>query len=126
MSIMMNNKQLGNSFEKRLCTLLNAQRYWVHFLTPDHRGAQPFDIIAVKNEMAVAIECKTLSKTHKYFNVSRLEDNQILAFEKWLSCGNTKAYVAVEYDDLIYMIKYVDLKEKRKIKMEDLEYGISL
>ena len=50
----MNNKIIGTAFEKEMCELLANRGYWVHFITPDNRGAQPFDIIAVKDGKAFA------------------------------------------------------------------------
>ena len=39
----MNNKKLGTEFEREAVTLLSQKGYWVHFITPDSRGSQPFD-----------------------------------------------------------------------------------
>lgn len=113
----MNNKRLGNSFELEVCTIMSNLGYWVHFLSPDPRGAQPFDIIAVKNGKARAIECKTLSEDKHYFPIDRLEDNQILAFEKWMQCGNDAPMVAVKWGTRIRLIDYRRLKELGKIDM---------
>jgi Holliday junction resolvase len=88
----------------------------VHFISPDRRGAQPFDIIAVKDDLAWAIDCKTC-KDH-IFRLSRLEDNQVNAFEKWLSCGNRLAYLAVLHDEKIYMVMYYDLKEEGQCDLD--------
>lgn len=112
----MNNKQLGTDFEKSMVDLLAKQGYWVHFLSPDNRGAQPFDIIAVKDCFAVAIDCKT-SKDH-IFRLGRLEENQIMAFEKWLKCGNTTPFLAVMYNDGIYMIPYERLKKEGSVDLD--------
>ena len=38
----MNNKKKGTAFEKEMCDLLAIKGYWVHFIAPDARGAQPF------------------------------------------------------------------------------------
>ena len=54
----MNNKKIGSDFEKEVCKMLQDMGYWVHFITPDMRGAQPFDIIAAKNNRPYAIDCK--------------------------------------------------------------------
>lgn len=112
----MNNKKLGSAFEKEVCELLAAKGYWVHFIVPDVRGAQPFDIIAVKNGEAYAIDCKTCAA--KSFNISRLEDNQVMAFEKWLRCGNLSPLVYVKHDGRIMAIKYTDLKKVKSIKLK--------
>lgn len=117
----MNNKKRGTEFEKAFCKLLSDDGYWVHFMTPDNRGAQPFDIIAVKDGDAFAIDCKTCVKP--YIEISRLEDNQILAFEKWRACGNNHPLVAVFHEEKVYVVDYVDLKQKGKIKLDtEVEY----
>ena len=115
----MNNKQLGTDFERRMCVNFALDGYWVHFLTPDARGAQPFDIIAVKNGRAYAIECKTLSPRVKSFNISRLEDNQIMAFERWIACGNAEPMILVEWGKVVVLIGYEELKRKKKIDMQE-------
>lgn len=112
----MNNKKLGTAFEKEVCDLLAKSGWWVHFIAPDTRGAQPFDIIAVRNGKAVAIDCKTC--VAKWFNISRLEDNQVMAFERWIACGNEDPKIAVKHNEQITWIQYSELKERRKINLE--------
>lgn len=112
----MNNKKIGTAFEQEVCCLLAKSGWWVHFIAPDARGAQPFDIIAVKGGKAIAIDCKTC--VAKWFNISRLEDNQIMAFEKWISCGNEDPIIAVKHNEQIFWIKYSELKKGGKINLE--------
>ena len=109
----MNNKVLGTQFERKICEFISKMGYWVHFLSPDNRGAQPFDIIAVKNGRAVVGDCKTSSR--KLFSISRLEDNQIMAFEKWAACGNEDPILFVLYDGVTYFIPYSDLKKHGQV-----------
>ena len=111
----MNNKRIGTAFEQELCKILADKGYWVHFMAPDIRGAQPFDIIAVRNGNAFAIDCKTCSA--ETFNISRLEDNQITAFERWLKCGNSIPMIAVKHNNKIIFIDYIELKNKRSVKL---------
>lgn len=111
----MNNKKLGTAFEREVVDILAGSGWWVHFITPDARGAQPFDIIAVKAGQAMAIDCKTCAADR--FTISRLEDNQIMAFEKWLSCGNEMPVILVKHDGRIYWIRYKHLKEQKSIKL---------
>lgn len=113
----MNNKALGMQFEKRICELFAKNGYWVHFISPDNRGAQPFDIIAVKNGYAIVGDCKT--SAYKVFPMSRLEDNQIMAFEKWMACGNTTPYIIIQYRDDVYFVPYTTLKIKNKIDITE-------
>lgn len=112
----MNNKRLGNAFEKFVVRKFSEDGFWVHFISPDERGAQPFDIIAVKSGNAVAIDCKTSAK--RIFPFSRLENNQVLAFEKWLSCGNSMPMIAVEYKDKCLFVPYDILKDRGRIDLE--------
>ena len=115
----MNNKKLGTAFERRVCEMLKESGYWVHFITPDSRGAQPFDIIVVKHGIAAAIECKTLDVSERYFSINRIEENQRMAFDKWLACGNTEPLIYVEYGDKIKNFLWSKLKEKGRIDMRD-------
>lgn len=118
----MNNKQLGTGFENEFCELMAADGYWVHFISPDNRGAQPFDVIAAKNGRVFAIDCKTC--VAKSFSINRLEENQIRSFERWLKCGNEDPWVAVKHKDEVYLLKYVDLRAfgTLDIKKEGIKY----
>ena len=113
----MNNKKIGTDFEHEVCEMFARKGYWVHFIVPDARGAQPFDIIAVKDGNAVAIDCKTC--VADTFNISRLEDNQKMAFEKWLKCGNSMPMVIVKHKNKLYVLPYDELKFRKSIKLED-------
>lgn len=113
----MNNKKWGTQWEKEFCNLLAAQGFWVHFIQPDNRGAQPFDVIAVKAGEAYAYDCKTCADN--WFSIDRLEDNQVMAFEKWLRCGNTNPNIAVLHNDKIYLISYAHLKSFGRIRLND-------
>lgn len=115
---MVNNKKLGTEFERKVVKQLSESGYWTHFLTPNETGAQPFDIIAVKNGTAYAVECKTLSDKRNVFNVERLEENQIMAFEHWLKCGNTMPYIAIWHRGRIVFVPYADLKKEGKIHVD--------
>lgn len=117
----MNNKRLGTAFEQKVCRLLADDGWWVHFIEPKQSGAQPFDIIAVRHGRAVAIDCKTCASAR--FSIERLEDNQILAFEKWMACGNAEPYIIVEHADDVYIIPYKYLRENKSIKLEDLQWA---
>lgn len=117
----MDNKRLGNAFEKEVCDILARNGYWVHFLVPDARGAQPFDIISAKDNIAYAIECKTLTESRKSFSIDRLEDNQMLAFERWMLCGNSSPVIAIKYENDIYVVDYTDIKKTKTIKINECD-----
>lgn len=116
----MNNKKHGMAFEKKVLKKISETGAWVHFLSPDERGAQPFDIIAVKDGIALAAECKTQDSKSRYFSISRLEDNQIMAFEKWLMCGNPEPIIFVEYKGEVKTIEYNLLKREGKVDLDAL------
>lgn len=115
----MNNKRLGTEFEREVVTLLSKQGYWVHFITPDSKGSQPFDIIASKDDRPIVADCKTSSK--KWFSISRLEENQIMAFELWFNKGNRCAFVFIKYNDKIYQIPFRMIEGLRRINLEECE-----
>lgn len=116
--MIMNNKKTGSDFEKELCSFLSAKGCWVHFLNPDAAGAQPFDVIAVKNNAAYAIDCKTCAA--ETFSLSRLESNQIMAFEKWLRCGSASPLIAIKHNDDIYCVAYSELRVKGYVRIATL------
>lgn len=115
----MNNKQLGTEFEREVVGKLSREGYWAHFISPDNRGAQPFDIIAVKDGVAIVGDCKTCKA--KSFSVTRLEDNQIMAFQKWESCGNRfpTPLIFVKHDEKIYIIPWNVVYQEGRVKISD-------
>ena len=115
----MNNKRLGTEFEREVVTLLSQMGYWVHFITPNKYGSQPFDIIASKDDKPLVADCKTSEK--KWFSISRLEENQIMEFDLWFKTGNKKAYVIIKYNDKIYQIPYLMIKGIGKINLDNCE-----
>ena len=70
----MNNKKIGTQFEQEFCNLLAQHGYWVHFITPDRTGSQPFDVIAVRDGKA---PFKDLVSIYKYtlYIITRLSGN---------------------------------------------------
>ncbi len=112
----MNNKKLGTAFEREAVKRLSEKGYWVHFITPSSNGSQPFDIIASKDDKPFVADCKTSAT--KYFNFSRLEENQVMAFDLWLARGNNGAFVLIKYAGGIYKIPYRMLKGLKKINLE--------
>ena len=114
----MNNKKIGSNFEKELARILASKGYWVTLLTPkNHIGSQPADLIAIKNNKPYLIDCKTCNTY--LFPISRIEQNQWNASKKYFECGNICYFIAVKYQNEIYIIpidtvdkteKYIDLR----------------
>lgn len=116
---MANNKQIGAKFEQEFVEILAKKGFWAHFLAPSPTGAQPFDVIAMIDGSALCFDCKTSVKP--IFSLSRLEDNQILAFEKWLKCGGQEPMIAVKYDNKVYLVSYTQLKLEGSVDLRKLE-----
>lgn len=119
----MNNKSLGSKFEKDFAEYLSNKKYWVHFIEgAAHTGAQPCDIIAIKRDCVELYDCKTLNNKNGLFPLSRIEENQRLAFQRIRECQNTKSTFAlailwnddiyfIDFDNIDFNKKSIDLKE---------------
>lgn len=113
----MNNKKLGTEFEEEFCKMLFDCGFWVHFMAPSRTGSQPCDVIACKNDIPMLFDCKTCKDDT--FRISRLEDNQIMAFESFSKKGNRYRFVAVLHSENVYILEYEELKKLQKIKLND-------
>lgn len=119
----MNNKVLGSNFEKDFANFLASKNYWVHFIEgAAHTGSQPCDIIAIKRDFPELYDCKTLNNKNGLFPISRIEENQRLAYERVRECRNPETIFSlailwnnnlyyVDFDDIDFNKKSIDLKE---------------
>ena len=119
----MNNKSLGSKFEKDFAEYLSIKGCWVHFIEgAAHTGAQPCDIIAIKNDRVQLYDCKTLNNKNGIFPLSRVEENQRLAFQRFRECWNEISTFAlailwnndlyfIDFDNIDFFQKSIDLKE---------------
>ena len=123
------NKKIGNEFEQEICEILADAGYWVHNFA-NRKNGQPADIIAVKNRMAFLIDAKVC--TYEVFPFRRIEDNQQLAMDIWIECGNIEPYFALKARNEIYMVSYAIIKDlirygKKQLNFEDMnKYGTRL
>ena len=116
------NKKLGNDFEHELSEILYDAGYWVHLLNQNKNG-QPADIIAVKNGGAYLIDAKVCS--YEVFPFRRIEDNQQLAMDMWIDCGNIEPYFALKCRNEVYMVGYTTIKDlmrngKKQLNLDDM------
>lgn len=111
----MNNKKLGNSFEKELALDLFKKGFWVHPVAPNAAGQQPADIIAIKDGRAYLIDAKVCSG--KYFPFRRIEEDQRCAMEMWRDRGNGSGVFAfkIESTGEVYMITYYRLRQREML-----------
>ena len=127
----MSNRSSGVKFEYELCQLLSEHGWWSHDMTQNQTG-QPADVIAVKNDIAVLIDCKICKRN--YFSLSRVEPNQEAAMKHWGECGNLYCFFALKLSDgSIYMIPdamvwfYMDDEKKTIINEDDItDYGMDI
>lgn len=115
--MVVSNKELGNNFEKLFLQELGKLGFWAHFIEPNKQGAQPFDIIAVKNGEAYAFDCKTCIRS--VFGIKRLEINQMMSFNKIINHGCHHAYLAVLHDNRVHIVKYEDLVRYGSVELNE-------
>ena len=102
----------GTQFEREFCRELFQSGFWALNIPRDTCGAQPFDVIAVKGSKVVAVDCKVCGRNR--FPLSRVEDNQWLAF-RILSerCSRADVGIVCWCDGAIYYIPYHHLVSAR-------------
>lgn len=111
----MNNKVLGNKFEEDFAQFLSEKGYWVApFPGKAFTNSQPADLIACKNNVPYLIDCKTLSNKNGLFALTRVEQNQRLAYKRFRECGNFLYTLAILWNNDIYMIPLYSVNFKNK------------
>lgn len=102
----MSNKKDGSAFEREFAEKLSAKGYWVHLLR-DNQNGQPFDLIAARDGVAFAFDCKECISGK--FPLSRIEENQKTAMRLWMECGNNEPMFALQFPLLgTRLLKYKD------------------
>lgn len=89
------NRTNGGRFEQEFAEFLDKHGFWCHVLQQNKSG-QPADIIAVKENYHCLIDCKEV-RTNKGFVLSRAEENQRLAMQKFQTRGQNVGWFAVKY-----------------------------
>lgn len=109
------NKRLGNIFENDFAKYLSSIGYWVApFPGKSHTNSQPCDIVACKNNKTFLIDCKVLSNKTGRFPLSRVEENQRLAYIRYKKCGNKNFNLAIIWNNDVYIIPFdtIDFADK--------------
>lgn len=117
----MSNKSEGNLLERAVCIYLKSRGWWCHNFTQNASG-QPMDIIAVKNGRAYLIDCKNC--TGKYFETSRIEDNQRLAIKAFKKAGNNEGFFLLANPHNVhrwYLFTLATLDEYKRLSMDEIE-----
>lgn len=119
-----NNKKLGSKFEKDFMNFLGNKGYWVSFFEPKADGSQPCDIIAIRRDIAYLFDCKTLANKNGLFPISRIEENQRLAFQRLRKCRNheTDFSLVILWNNNIYMVDFDDINfEDKSIDLKKMQ-----
>lgn len=102
---MSSNIKIGSKFEREFCELLATKGFWVHRMAQNNAGQQPADVLAVYHGTAYLIDCKVCSDDR--FPFSRMEDNQRMAMDKWISCqGSMPKFALKDSKGRIWMLDY--------------------
>ena len=118
------NSTNGHKFEAELCEKLAEKGFWAHNFASRSEG-QPADIIAVKNNTAILIDCKVCENDE--FPFSRIEPNQDTAMTLFEQCGNLMTFFALKLSNgAIYMISYTTIKTLRNIWKKLKKYHIEV
>lgn len=125
----MSNKSTGTAFEREFAQIFADRGFWVHCLR-DNANGQPFDLVAVRNNIAYAFDCKECRGN--VFRLSRLEENQDNAMALWAETGNQFSFFAIRFGEKTYLVPHrmlVILKEHRTKQLKETDaakYGQEL
>ena len=120
----MNNKKLGNTFERELCELLARNGFWAYNF-PNKTAGQPADIIASRNGHPCLIDAKEC--TNDIFDTARVEENQKNSMMLWDYTGNGEGYFALRLSNgSVYMVHsdamMLAQHQKRTLNSNDIAF----
>lgn len=98
-------------FERLCANKLYDNSYWALNIPKNSAGAQPFDLIAMKDTKICAYDCKVISSNIASFPFSRIEYNQRSSFEEI-----TLKVITEEVGLLIYFMEEIYFVSWDKIK----------
>lgn len=120
----MNNKKIGEDFEKELLEILKVNGFWATKLKEKETGG-PFDIVATKNNKFISIEAKNINKKTT-FTKERIEPNQISAYKRLLEV-NSSSYsffaFKTEFGTFLLHSEEVICNDKKSI---DVTTGVTI
>lgn len=121
----MSNKSNGTAFEQEFANEIFSRGFWAHVFAPNRNG-QPFDVIAVNDRGALAVDCKDCQTG--VFDLTRIEENQHTSMKLWKNRTGRDAAFALRFsEDEIWMVKYSEamswkLFGKKSINKENVKF----
>lgn len=99
-------------FEIETCNIFFENGFWALRIPKDERGAQPFDVLAIRGSEIYAFDCKVCSTPR--LQLTRAEDNQLASMS--LLKRRTTAYTGflAWHEGEIYLIPFRDVEEAIK------------
>lgn len=95
--------------------LLAKKGYWAApFPGKENTNSQPADLTACKNNEPILFDCKTLASKNGLFPLNRVEQNQRMAYKRFKECGNKYYYLAILWNNNIYLVNLDDIDFKEK------------
>lgn len=116
----MSNKSNGTAFEREFAERLSDEGFWVHRMQ-DNQNGQPFDVIAAKDGVTYAFDCKDCQGS--MFVLSRIEENQHNAMALWAETGNKPGLFAIRMDGAVFLIPHKMLNVMQKQGVKSMRFG---
>lgn len=101
----------GPEFEKYFCEWAKRFGWWALCIPRSQTGSQPFDIIAVRDNSILAVDCKVISSNSRVFPLNRIEDNQWLAFWSLRKRSESAIIGVVVWHDLTRHMCFITYEE---------------
>lgn len=113
------NKKIGNNWEEECLEILGKNGFFATKLQEKSMGA-PFDLIATKNNIFFAIECKELEKNSKFY-FSRIESNQKTSYRRLLEVKSENYFFFFKSPDgkFLFDAKDIILSKKKSIDVKN-------
>lgn len=110
----------GAEFERYVVDLFQKNGFWALRIPKNERGAQPFDILAIRGNEVYAVDCKVCQR--KSFPLSRIEDNQWMAMDVMTWKTNAKIGFVVYHEGKLFFIPYKEtaFSSVASIALDDL------
>ena len=111
----------SRQFEKWVATQLGKEGWWALHVAPGADGSQPADIVAVRDQIGMLIDCKMLKDKNGRFPTSRIEENQKLACQAWEKAGNhKKTYLfAILWDKKVFTVTMDEMEDVIAIGLKE-------